>query len=287
MYPLYYLSQFLNNLLCLYKSDHSLSKKIGLTIQYSYILLLLFLELLKIKTTRKIILFDLKVFFPDLESFYYLYGEIFIKNEYFISKYKTQNPRTIIDAGANIGLATLFFLHNNKNAFLISIEADPNTFRYLKKNIEINNFSHRVQLLNVVLSRSSAKTLNFYSSGRLGGLMSSLNQKRSNGKKIIVENKKLSLITKKYEKIDVLKLDVEGAETEILDDLNMSKELQKIDSFLIEYHHNLNTETKLSNFLSVLEINFITYQIIASIEKYQPDFFQDILILGSKNKLRE
>jgi len=213
-----------------------------------------------------------------------MFGEIIIKHDYNLEGHKIGKPRVIIDAGANIGLATLIFLHSYEKSHVVSIEADTNTFRYLKKNIQANKLEHRVKLINAALSDKDTKKIYFYTSNKAGSLVSSLSSKRGGKKRVATKNIKLSSITKNFKMVDILKLDIEGSETDVINDLSKKDELKKINSFLIEYHHNINIYNKLGNFLSVLECNSITYQIIANIEEFQQPNIQDILVVGSRVK---
>lgn len=45
------------------------------------------------------------------------------------------NISTIIDAGANVGYASLLFAKHYPNALIVAIEPDPNNFLILKKNV--------------------------------------------------------------------------------------------------------------------------------------------------------
>jgi len=43
-------------------------------------------------------------------------------------------PKVIVDAGANVGLASIFFSALWPEARIVAVEADPSTFRRLKEN---------------------------------------------------------------------------------------------------------------------------------------------------------
>ena len=62
----------------------------------------------------------------------HVYKEVIEKEEYdFISSHE---PRVIIDAGANIGLAAVYFARKFPNAKIISIEPEKNNFFFLQQN---------------------------------------------------------------------------------------------------------------------------------------------------------
>jgi hypothetical protein len=81
--------------------------------------------------------------------------------------------------------------------------------------------------------------------------------------KIKIKCTKLSRIIK--DRVDFIKMDIEGSETEVLEDLVTSKKLKLINQLSIEYHHHIDVgNDNLSSFLSKLESNNFGYQIHAS-----------------------
>jgi len=63
-------------------------------------------------------------------------------------------------------------------------------------------------------------------------------------------------------KIDLLKLDVEGAEHQVFQDLNESKKLRMISNMIIEYHHHMSANSdNLAHVLGILEGNGFGYQL--------------------------
>src|SRR5258707_8425113 len=78
-----------------------------------------------------------------------LYSEIFARQSYeFVST--RMNP-VILDCGANIGMATLYFKWLYPQAQITSFEPDPVTFQVLKRNI-VDNELQDVALHNVALA---------------------------------------------------------------------------------------------------------------------------------------
>jgi hypothetical protein len=80
--------------------------------------------------------------------------------------------------------------------------------------------------------------------------------------------------------VDFLKLDVEGAEGRVLQDLSESGKLRLVRRMAIEYHHRIPGErSAFSGFLKTLEENEFEYQLAAS---GFPDpgapRFQDVMI---------
>lgn len=133
----------------------------------------------------------------------------------FIHK-KFSNDCVFLDIGANIGFWSLYFSYFYPKARIISIEANPITFDILKKNININNFN--ISAFNVgVADKSGTMSLYCNNSGNRGGDTFVYNS--ANRDNIISVNVKTLfeiLLDAKIEKIDVMKMDIEGMELIVL-----------------------------------------------------------------------
>jgi FkbM family methyltransferase len=213
-------------------------------------------NILKIKK-EKIIGFRINFF--KYSIFNSLYEEIFLKEEYF---FKTiESSPIILDLGANIGMATIYFKWKYKNSQIYCIEPDPETFKILEKNIK-ENLLKEVHLYQKAISSEKGKISLFRPLGNKGSLAQSTFFKdisfenNANREKIIVETIKISEIIKseKLKKIDFIKCDIEGEETNTFMDLDKEKLLSIIKEGIIEYHHEIkSTSANLSTILKILE----------------------------------
>ena len=61
------------------------------------------------------------------------YDQVFLKREYDFDV--KCSPKVIVDAGANIGLASVYFSNRFPNAKILAIEPEVSNFELLKKNI--------------------------------------------------------------------------------------------------------------------------------------------------------
>lgn len=82
--------------------------------------------------------------------------------------------------------------------------------------------------------------------------------------------------------VDILKIDIEGAELDVLQEMEGSGKLQHVKHMILEYHHHIESGSDhLSNFLRLLERQNFGYQIDARIDKpYPAYFFQDLTIFA-------
>jgi len=269
---------FVNNFAYLVRSEHSLKKKLKILFTWIRINLkfLLFSKLFKIKR-EKIFGYQIDAF--DYGTIIFLFGEIFYRNEY-LFKSKNKNP-IIFDCGANIGFATIFFKWLYPESQIYAFEPDKKTFEILKKNVSQNRLKN-VYLFNSAISDKNGKIDFFIDSKSPGSLVMSTKQERMPKDKITVDCLSLSSLIKNkvLSKIDYIKMDIEGSEDEVIQDLNKNNQLKKVAKLSIEYHHKISGQkSKLSEFLQIFEKNGFEYQIdTRCIPINAEDKFQDVLL---------
>lgn len=171
-----------------------------------------------------------------------IYTEIFKeKGHSILRQFSGKKDKVIVDVGANEGFYTLKIKQNNSSAKIISVEANPSTFQILKKNIKGNRLND-VVLINKALTSKIGKVIfeivpEVSAIGALDiGIQKRPWLKKEKIKKIIVNGITLEKLCKdnKITNIDILKLDIEGAEMDVL---KSSKYLlQNIKKIVVEYH---------------------------------------------------
>lgn len=183
-----------------------------------------------------------------------LFEEIFVSNIYHFTA-TTPQP-VIIDCGANIGFATLYFKKLYPEARILAFEPDPESFALLQRNVTENNLQ-QVELYNVALA-DTAGTTTFYQADRKAGLTSSLSAERGGAREITIAVEKLSEFIRPFENADLVKMDIEGAEVTVIKELRESGSLRKARNYLIEYHHSpVKNHGELAGFLAAFsELNF-------------------------------
>lgn len=186
-------------------------------------------------------------------------GEFFRDGGYeLLFKYlKLDKESIVIDGGCYLGDFTKEILIRFGSRVL-SFEPLKKEYRKLTSKFKNNKL---VYLYNKALYDSNKKI-----SVTIDGLNSSLVSSKKNKKKSLVKTLDIVNIFKRFNKIDLLKLNVEGAEYKILLRLNKKKKLNKISSYLIQFHqiHNYQQDiiTIRNNFLKqgfkqVFNYNFI------------------------------
>jgi len=242
-----------------------------LRINLKYLLIDKFIKLKK----EKIFQYDIWAF--DYVNIQLLFEEIFYRNEYYF-KAKNRNP-VIIDCGANIGFSIIFFKWLYPNSTIYGFEPDKRTFELLKKNI-IKSKLKDVHLINAAVSSKSGNIDFFIDQEHPGNPAMSTRYGEKTKYKTIVQSISLSSFIKKnnLQNIDFIKMDIEGSEKEVLEDLDKNKMFKRIDKLIIEYHHKIKGEKScLGDYLKILEKNKFEYQIdvrcipISSHNQFQGD----------------
>jgi len=199
----------------------------GLKVSYHYIVCRFFSKLIYTKTYDFL---GLKVLFENSNSIAFMLMELFGMNVYYFKS--ASNSPVIIDLGANIGDSVLYFKWLYPKSIIYAFEPLPIAYNMLVNNVKLNNFKN-VSTYNVGLGIKKQK-LDFYSDQEGTSRISSINTESSH--KISVQVNKLSSYKEitKLKRIDLIKIDVEGAELSILGDIKSI--LYKTEKVIMEYH---------------------------------------------------
>lgn len=211
------------------------------------------------KQIRHYRIFGFKVYGYGYTSLSNLFEEIFVSNIYHFTA--TNLQPVIIDCGANIGFATLYFKKLYPEARILAFEPDPESFALLQRNVLENNLQH-VEIYNVALSDETG-TIAFYQADRKAGLTSSLSAERGGEREITIAVQKLSEFIRPFNSINLIKMDIEGAEVNVIKDLSESNTLLKTSQYIIEYHHStIKNNGEFAAFLAAFSGRNFTFKIV-------------------------
>jgi FkbM family methyltransferase len=212
-------------------------------------------------------LFKSPFYYVDASTFYYGYADIFLYEPYKF-KSKLSDP-LIIDCGANIGLGTIYFKQQYPDSKIIAFEPDPQIFKTLEKNIEINNLTD-VTLVNKAVWINN-DTIDFEVEGGFSGR---INKYEGKSNIIKVETQRLNdLLT---QNISFLKIDIEGAEFEVIKDC--SESLHFVEHLFIEYHSHISETQKLGELLTLLTNAGFRYHIKEAYTVKHPFVDKDVML---------
>jgi FkbM family methyltransferase len=201
-------------------------------------------------STNKILDGELKI--VDGMSFFYSYKEIFEQEIYNFPA--SQTPPVIIDGGSNIGLSIIYLKKLYPQSKILSFEADPNVFAILQSNI-LSFGLNDVSLYNKALWNEETY-LEFAVEGADGGRLAT-DIDKNKPEKIKVPTVRLRDYLS--QPIDFLKLDIEGAETDVI--IDCAEYLFNVENLFIEYHSFANQEQRLDELLNILRKSGFRIQI--------------------------
>lgn len=213
--------------------------------------------------------------FIDAASFLSMWREIFERGLYDFES-ESPSPR-IIDGGANIGLASLFWKSKFPEARLTAFEPDPQISAVLTRNLKAANASD-VEVLPYALWNADT-TLCFLPDNADGGHIDMANG-ASEANRSRVEAKRL--VPYLEEEVDFLKLDIEGAEMVVLRDCAAS--LRQVKRIFIEYHGFPDRPQELPQLLSLLQNAGFRLHVQSELHAEQP-FLSRSVNAGMDNRI--
>ena len=212
---------------------------------------------------------------PDYHSISVLLKEKFVEGQYYFDNEK-QEP-VVIDCGANIGISALYFKSLYPHAIVHCFEPYSKAVEYLKRNIEENGLQDVHVHREAVAASDGEIKLNIPADANMLN-PSVLVSANSTVSEIVRSIKLSSFINSIDEEIDLIKLDVEGAEYEIVEDLNNSGVLAtgKVRMLIIEYHDSVFKDAmRFEGFIGMLSDNH--YEVLHQ-RLYPSKSHSDVLI---------
>jgi FkbM family methyltransferase len=162
-----------------------------------------------------------------------VFEQVFILRHY--ARLPVRDPRVIIDAGANIGLSTLFFLRAYPRAHVLALEPDPANYALAVRNLR--DFAGRCTLLPAALWSASGEVAvhrGAFGDGREWATHVTADLKgaplRVPAYSIVGLMERFGMPT-----VDLLKIDIEGAEEVVFGNGDLSF-LGHVRCIAIELH---------------------------------------------------
>lgn len=157
---------------------------------------------------------------------------IFVLNEFKLPiKIK---PEFIIDAGAYTGLSSLYFSSKYPNAKIFAIEPEDSNFEILKKNTK--KLSNVTGIKAGLWYKDAFLKIVDRNTGKVGFMVKEVPESEQYDIKAITIDTLLKLSG--FNKIDILKLDIEGSEKELFSK-NYDTWLEKVNIIVIELHDRI------------------------------------------------
>jgi FkbM family methyltransferase len=222
-----------------------------------------------------------KVKFLRYDELSYLFKEIFLDNEYYFVG--GNDSPYIIDCGSNIGMSILYFKVLYPHSRIVAFEPGEEAYFCLEENVK-NNRLNSVTTYKAALSNKEGTIDLYYDQDNVGSLRTSTKQERMPKQRRSVE----ALLLSKHidEDVDFLKIDVEGTELEVIEELSNARKLRYVKQMVIEYHHHIVRESDVfSRMLRLLEDAGFGYQIESHLRRpLTREQFQDIIVYAYRKK---
>lgn len=154
-----------------------------------------------------------------------------------------------VDVGANIGDSALYAALQPHVNYVYAYEPFPETNNFLKENIKLNaELEKKISVFSYGWGSENKEMEIFFHSDSASSVVNSVcdffNEKQGENKtkktKLLIKKSSeilSSLFDKHQEEKFVLKLDIEGAEYDVLEDLHQSGLLSKVSVIMLEWHY--------------------------------------------------
>jgi FkbM family methyltransferase len=169
--------------------------------------------------------------------YYINYKEFFIEDKY--KKYFNKKFDSIVDAGANVGVFTEYLIQKELSEKIIAVECDSKALKDLKNNFKRE---YRVEIIPKALN-STNDPITFYQSEENPIISSVIPPDKlknhmagvKGDNEVTVDTVTIKDLVDRLGTIDLLKIDIEGAEYEIIKNVDSSL-FENINNLLIECH---------------------------------------------------
>lgn len=146
------------------------------------------------------------------------------------------HPRVIVDAGANIGLSAVFFANKYPGAVIIAIEPEDSNFEMLQRNAQPYS---QIKPMKAALWNED-KLISLVDPGQGAHGFQTVGENAGQCPLLgLTQAMKLETLMKDrgFDRIDILKIDIEGAEKEVFED--SANWISHVGVVLAELHDDL------------------------------------------------
>ena len=211
--------------------------------------------------TKGEVSFDgMTIVFNDNVALLGMLDEIFVRQNY---AFVAGNDRPIIlDCGANIGVGLAYLKKLCPNAVIYAFEPDGDAFRCLSENVQQNHLTDVHLYPNAVWVKN--EELEFFADGSWGG---GLFPKSKSDEPFHVAAIDLSEFL--GQEIEFLKMDIEGAETAVIQHAS-AKIIKNVKRFFFEWHSIKGERQLLGKILDEFERSGFRYHIKEASSRHAP-----------------
>jgi FkbM family methyltransferase len=180
-----------------------------------------------------------RVEFAMTDKYIGAFKGIFNDKEYDCAAMFARAPRRILDLGGNIGFGSVFFSRIFPEAKLVVVEPDPRNLPLLRKNLGLNSVPATV-IDGAIGSAAGTLALRFGTNPTCSSLEGTGMHDLSNTVEVTVTTVPEVMKEAGWDDIDLLKIDIEGAEEDLL--AHDNQWLAKVEAVIMEIHPNTTVE---------------------------------------------
>ena len=184
-----------------------------------------------------------------------VFEQIMLREEYrFSAKMNLDHIRYIVDCGANTGLSSLYFHTKFQQAKIVAVELEKSNYEMLEQNVagitHITPLHAGVWSKNTLLQMKNSDADNWSFQAKEGMA------EKMDG----VEGVTIPELMKRYQipRIDILKIDIEGAEIELFRE-NSETFLPQVRYIVIEFHDWIKPNTARTFFNAISDYNYFLF----------------------------
>jgi len=149
---------------------------------------------------------------------------------------RCSDPRVIIDAGAYIGTSAIFFAKKYPNARILALEPEESNFNMLLKNTE--TYENIIPIKSALWGVVGKKIIQYRYTGHWGyGISDTHNRTETTGQEIDCVTVGSLMKEYSFDKIDLLKMNIEGGEKDVLE--NSSDWIDSVNIMMVELHDRI------------------------------------------------
>ncbi len=178
----------------------------------------------------------------------FVFGQIFVEREYSCFD-DLSDVELILDLGANIGMSAVYFLNRFPRSFVVCVEPDRGNFELLVKNLA--PYEGRYIAVHAAVWPEKAKL--FFEAASMGANNEwgrRITTSQPGGASIDAVDVATLMAMTTYDRISLLKVDIEGSEIELFS-RNYASWLDRTENFCVELHgeaHRAALETAISGY---------------------------------------
>lgn len=182
-----------------------------------------------------------------------IFYQVFYEKQYDLYGVDFPAATKIIDGGANIGCASVYFAIRFPQAEILAIEPEKNNFEFLEKNTK--SYKNIKCLQAAIWNKNEQLSLTNPEGGAAEFMFETT---ASNINTINAVTINFLLKENNWDNVDIVKLDIEGAEKEVFsaDDLSW---LKKVKLLIIELHDRYKSDCTKTVFKALNQFNYDAY----------------------------